>query len=142
MFHKKIAYDLRVWHDLDPRFLGLDQGHLQKSASFMSGPNHFLEKYLKFLLCYFTQRLIITWGCVITLTQVIRVTSRSLEGKSNIRVWSIFFHRETLEVSFLNKDCIWPKNLSWILLRVSCSSSRSNPVCAIPFKDTLKKIRR
>ena len=41
LLHTKIAYDLRVCHDLDPRSFGQGQGHWQKKCK---------ERHWKFLL--------------------------------------------------------------------------------------------
>lgn len=77
---------------------------------------------------YFTQRFLITWGCVMILTHHLgkfKVTgTKSLE---QICIWSTInlSYGESLTVFTLHNDCLWPWGVSWFWLKVIWVSLRS-----------------
>ena len=58
LLHTKIAYDLRVCHDLDPRSFGQGQGHWQKKCKIRVRSLSFLWRSIE--CSYFTQILLMT----------------------------------------------------------------------------------
>lgn len=86
LLHTKIAYDLRMCHALDPSSFGKVQGHLKEKFIFCVWSSSFLRRNIE---SYFKQRLLMTWGWVVILTQGHLCNFKVTEKKRCIiHVWS------------------------------------------------------
>lgn len=101
-----IANDMRVCFDLNPRLFRQDQCQWQVTCKICVWSIFFTEKYQKFLLHL---KLLMTWGCVIILTegQLVKVFGRKVQNSCLVQT---FLNGETIKVSIS-----WPdhEGLSW-----------------------------
>lgn len=84
---------------------------------------YFCARFISFLwrnnkCSYLTQRMIMTWGCVIILTQGLF----KVIGRNNS--YFVFLWRN-IRSSYLNKDCMRFENMSWSWPKIICARSRS-----------------
>lgn len=93
-----------------PRSFRRIQGHLKGKSKIRvrSIKKHFLRRIIE--SSYFTQKLLMTWGCVRILTQV-RSGKFKVAGRKSVKFGVNLFLWRNTRSSYMTQDCLSPKDV-------------------------------
>lgn len=121
LLHTKIVYHLKVCRDFDPKSFKKVQGIWKDKCKIGVRSIYFLWRNIWIFYC--TQKFLITWGCVMTLTQS-HLSKFKVTGKKSGKLKTLSYGESTKVLSLL-KNCLSPKDKSWFCPKVICASSSS-----------------